>query len=254
MFARELQTDVVEPIPALRLLLVISCLALATVSFVNVLAVLVRATQRWHNQRPQQRRQQQQQEGKLEVLEARTVPVAASGCAAGDISSDGTQQEQQGKEQWSADATSDGQQQQQQQQQDEASVVGLGLDIPAKPDLPLKRGLSQRVTGYVARRPWLHRTSLALVLAVSMAAAGGCQLIAPGFVDAAIVQLVNSFGVVVVVVVQSALLRHRLPWPIWPCTVAMLAGALMVIVPSIGKVSAEAGVWRKVAGERCAQR
>ncbi|KAI7838425.1 hypothetical protein COHA_007797 [Chlorella ohadii] len=68
-----------------------------------------------------------------------------------------------------------------------------------------------------------------------MALAGGCQAVAPGFVDAAIVQLVNSFGVLLVVLIQAALLGHRLPLLIWPCALVMTGGAVMVIVPSIGK-------------------
>ncbi|KAL4452756.1 hypothetical protein ABPG75_008418 [Micractinium tetrahymenae] len=83
---------------------------------------------------------------------------------------------------------------------------------------------------------WRASTQLAsLSIAVSMALAGGSQLVAPGFVDAAIVQLVNTFGVLLVVFVQAFLLGHRLPLLVYPCAALTVAGAAMVIVPSIGQ-------------------
>lgn len=42
------------------------------------------------------------------------------------------------------------------------------------------------------------------------------------------VQLVNMFTVLGVALVQSVLLRHRLPLSIWPCSAVMLGGAAMV--------------------------
>lgn len=72
------------------------------------------------------------------------------------------------------------------------------------------------------------RWAAAAAIAVSMALAGGCQAVAPGFVDVAIVQLVNSFGVIIVVIIQAVLLGHRLPLLIWPCSLVMTGGAVMV--------------------------
>ncbi|KAL4425701.1 hypothetical protein ABPG75_009717 [Micractinium tetrahymenae] len=66
-------------------------------------------------------------------------------------------------------------------------------------------------------------------------------MVAPGFVDPSLVQLVNLFGVLGVALVQCFLLGHRLPLLIWPCSLVMLAGACMVIVPSVSK-SASGGL------------
>ena len=49
------------------------------------------------------------------------------------------------------------------------------------------------------------------------------------------VQLINCFGVLVVVFIQAALLGHRLPPLVWPCSLGTVAGAAMVIVPSVGQ-------------------
>lgn len=56
-----------------------------------------------------------------------------------------------------------------------------------------------------------------------------------GFVDPSVVQLINMFTVVGVALVQSLLLRHRLPWVIWPAMAVMLGGG-------------EAWRWRRPAG------
>lgn len=51
-----------------------------------------------------------------------------------------------------------------------------------------------------------------------------CPALPAGFVDPSVVQLINMFTVVGVALVQSLLLRHRLPWVIWPSMVVMLGG------------------------------
>lgn len=42
--------------------------------------------------------------------------------------------------------------------------------------------------------------------------------------DPSVVQLINMFTVVGVALVQSLLLRHRLPWVLWPSMAVMLGG------------------------------
>ena len=41
------------------------------------------------------------------------------------------------------------------------------------------------------------------------------------------VQLVNSFGVILVVLILALLLGHRLPLLVWPCAFLMTGGAIM---------------------------
>jgi len=60
---------------------------------------------------------------------------------------------------------------------------------------------------------------------------------------------VNSFGIIFVALVQSYLLGHDLPWLIWPCAAGSIAGAAMVIVPSIKQASQCGG--RRVPASVC---
>ena len=69
---------------------------------------------------------------------------------------------------------------------------------------------------------------------------------------------------VVIALVQRLLLGHRLPWQIWPAAAAMVGGAAMTVVPSIGGVStggtgnvwqqgATPGGWRRQLHRMCWQ-
>lgn len=60
----------------------------------------------------------------------------------------------------------------------------------------------------------------------------------PAPLPAPAVQLVNMFTVIGVALFQRLLLHHHLPTAIWPASGAMLAGAAMVIIPTIGRVGA----------------
>ncbi|KAI7839517.1 hypothetical protein COHA_006784 [Chlorella ohadii] len=130
-------------------------------------------------------------------------------------------------------------------QQQAASFVRPGsqagddalAEPPPRPELALARGLSRRVRDLSTGRPRLVRLAALTVITSSFSAAYCCQIAAPGFVDPSLVQLVNMFTVLGVALVQSVLLRHRLPLSIWPCSAVMLGGAAMVIVPSIGSGS-----------------
>ena len=101
-------------------------------------------------------------------------------------------------------------------------------DPPPRPELALARGLSRRVRDLSRGRPRLVRLAALAVITSSFSAAFCCQIAAPGFVDPSLVQLVNMFVIIGVALVQSLLLRHRLFWPIWPCSAVMLGGAAMV--------------------------
>ena len=46
----------------------------------------------------------------------------------------------------------------------------------------------------------------------------------------------SMFQVISIALVQWLLLGHRLPWQTWPAAGAMIGGACMVIVPSMGQV------------------
>lgn len=49
---------------------------------------------------------------------------------------------------------------------------------------------------------------------------------------------VSQFTAIGTALAQAALLRHRLPWQMWPCGALMTGGAAMVIVPSLGHTEA----------------
>ncbi|PSC73805.1 hypothetical protein C2E20_2922 [Micractinium conductrix] len=109
---------------------------------------------------------------------------------------------------------------------------------PPRPDVPLARGLSTRVRQLERRRPQLVRGAALAVLSGSYAVGAACQVAAAGLVDASVVQLVLSFTVVGVALVQRLLLRLALPLALYLCAAAMLAGAAMILVPSLGKGAA----------------
>jgi drug/metabolite transporter (DMT)-like permease len=50
------------------------------------------------------------------------------------------------------------------------------------------------------------------------------------------VQLVGQFTAIGTPLAQALLLKHRLPWTIWPAAALMTGGAAMVIVPTFGQV------------------
>jgi drug/metabolite transporter (DMT)-like permease len=69
----------------------------------------------------------------------------------------------------------------------------------------------------------------------------GCcslQILAPGFVDVSIVMLTTQWTTLCIALAQALLLRHRLPIAFWPAAAVMLAGAAMVIAPSVGQSTA----------------
>ena len=57
------------------------------------------------------------------------------------------------------------------------------------------------------------------------------------FLSPAAAQLVMMFSVLCVALVQALLLRRRLPLYTWPCAVAMVGGACMIIVPNLTQAS-----------------
>ncbi|KAL4447420.1 hypothetical protein ABPG75_004639 [Micractinium tetrahymenae] len=107
-----------------------------------------------------------------------------------------------------------------------------------RPPVPLMRGMTMRMERWQRRRPALHRR---LVLAAIVLTFTGCcslQILAPGFVDVSIVQLTTQWTTLFIALTQALLLRHRLPRAFWPCAAAMLGGACMVIIPSVGQSTA----------------
>lgn len=73
------------------------------------------------------------------------------------------------------------------------SSVGYlpGDPLPPRPELALMRGLSRRVRSLSAGRPRLVRLGFLSLITVSFASACLCQIVAPGFIDPSIVQLIN---------------------------------------------------------------
>ncbi|KAI7846420.1 hypothetical protein COHA_000130 [Chlorella ohadii] len=102
----------------------------------------------------------------------------------------------------------------------------------------MQRGLSARFEALERAHPRRHR---ALALAgLTVFSLGVCigQIISPGFVDPAIVQLVQLSQVFFIAIVQSLLLRHRLPWQLWLAAAVTLGGSAMVVAPNISQSSA----------------
>lgn len=50
--------------------------------------------------------------------------------------------------------------------------------------------------------------------------------------------LTTQWTTLCIALAQALLLRHRLPVAFWPAAAVMLAGAAMVIAPSVGQVRA----------------
>ncbi|KAL4438959.1 hypothetical protein ABPG77_006896 [Micractinium sp. CCAP 211/92] len=227
VFSRSLQTKADPPIPALRLLFLVSLLALAFLAVLDALSWAVAAMQRW---RRQQRtavatpgKGQREQADDIETGSVVGLPEASPQKEGG--ASTGGSAAKLDKAACSEGATA----------ADDAAAAAAVERRAARPEVPLERGLSRKLRGLEQRHPTAHRWLACLSIAVSMALAGGAQVVAPGMVDAAIVQLVNTFGVLLVVFVQAFLLGHRLPLLVYPCAGLTVAGAAMVIVPSIGK-------------------
>lgn len=110
------------------------------------------------------------------------------------------------------------------------------------PDTPPVRGLPARVQGMERRQPRLVRAAALCVLSGSYGVGAACQIAAARLVDAAIVQLVLAFTVLGVALTQRLLLRLRLSPAIYPCGAAMLGGAAMILVPTLGRSSVAAWI------------
>ena len=309
-----LQVKPSPSLPALRLALLVSLLALVSVAIVDAAArvtgAVLRAGRLRRSDREQQRRRRQ---GSGKPALPKCCPISADGSTScpqeidsGRVAEDGhlaAQADEASGQQADAGAAvgtaaAPGLRPSPVQQpsaptwhrQDSTFVRRPGQPLPPRPELALQRGLSRRVRDLGEGRPQLVYWGALAVTTVSFAAAYTCQIIAPGFVDPALgaparrgawhasrppnvsqnqprpawrslncprlplpacppprpacppacpaVQLVNMFTVIGVALFQRLLLHHRLPTAIWPASGAMLAGAAMVIIPTIGRVGA----------------
>lgn len=104
-----------------------------------------------------------------------------------------------------------------------------------RPPVPLMRGMTLRTERWRRRRPVLHRRLALSAIVLTFTGCCSLQILAPGFVDVSIVQLTTQWTPLFIALTQALLLRHRLPRAFWPSAAAMLAGACMVIVPSVGQ-------------------
>ncbi|EFN51960.1 hypothetical protein CHLNCDRAFT_139635 [Chlorella variabilis] len=256
---RWLQVKPSPSLPALRLALLVSLLALVSVAIVDAAArvtgAVLRAGRLRRSDREQQRRRRQ---GSGKPALPKCCPISADGSTScpqeidsGRVAEDGhlaAQADEASGQQADAGAAvgtaaAPGLRPSPVQQpsaptwhrQDSTFVRRPGQPLPPRPELALQRGLSRRVRDLGEGRPQLVYWGALAVTTVSFAAAYTCQIIAPGFVDPALVQLVNMFTVIGVALFQRLLLHHRLPTAIWPASGAMLAGAAMVIIPTIGR-------------------
>ncbi len=173
-----LQTKADPPIPALRLLFLVSLLALAFLAVLNALSWAVAAMQRW---RRQQRtavatpgKGQREQADDIEAGSVVGLPEASPQKEGG--ASTGGSAAKLDKAACSEGATA----------ADDAAAAAAVERRAARPEVPLERGLSRKLRGLEQRHPTAHRWLACLSIAVSMALAGGAQVVAPGMVDAAI--------------------------------------------------------------------
>eukprot|EP00887_Chlorella_sp_A99_P005266 scaffold1.g5266.t1 len=97
-----------------------------------------------------------------------------------------------------------------------------------RPPLPLARGLSARYGGWAARRPRLARAATMAALAVTCSGSGTLQLI-------------NMAIPLVIPLIQSLFLGHRIPRLLWPAAALMIGGAAMILVPSLAEVCVKMG-------------
>lgn len=61
--------------------------------------------------------------------------------------------------------------------------------------------------------------------------------------------LTTQWTTLCIALAQALLLRHRLPVAFWPAAAVMLAGAAMVIAPSVGQVRAPGWLFSSCAGQ-----
>ncbi|KAL4421462.1 hypothetical protein ABPG75_010753 [Micractinium tetrahymenae] len=94
---------------------------------------------------------------------------------------------------------------------------------------------SQPVPGapWRQRQPRLYRLLGACAISAAQSAVLVLMILAPRLVDASVTQLVSMFTVVGVALVGWLWLRIPIPRPLYFAAVAMLAGALMVMLPDI---------------------
>ncbi|KAL4857549.1 hypothetical protein ACK3TF_002404 [Chlorella vulgaris] len=228
---RWLQVKPSPPLPALRLSLLVSLLALASVLVLHASLLLLQvARDRW--------RLRHLRPGNAETGLANpgAAPPSPKRCPTDvDGSTTGLASPKSGSDATSLTLSPAGQPHL--QRSDSTFLRQSGQPPPLRPDVQLKRGLSRRVRDLGTRSPRLVYHGALCITTVTFSVAFLCQVVAPGFVDAALVQLVQMFVVIGVALFQRLLLRHRLPWIIWPAATLMLGGAAMVIVPTIGRAS-----------------
>lgn len=210
-----LQTKTQPPIPALRLPLVVSLMAVAFLPLLDGLAAAGRTLRQWlawHGQpraAPKQQPQPQQPSAAppdVEVGSSGQPSPAGSDCGKAGSKAGGKAEAASAAAAAAAAAVQEGREEHLQ-----------------RPDVPgLRRGLSRklaaRLGSFEARHPAAHRALAALVIAVSMAVAGRCQLVAPGLVDAAIVQVgvTARAGGCALLCAAHAVMRRTLPGGLAP--------------------------------------
>ncbi|KAL4427455.1 hypothetical protein ABPG77_000744 [Micractinium sp. CCAP 211/92] len=119
-----------------------------------------------------------------------------------------------------------------------AAPAVAGTPSTLRPPIPLMRGMTLRVERWQRQRPVLHRRLALAAIGLTFTGCCSLQILAPGFVDVSIVQLTTQWTPLCIALTQALLLRLRLPRAFWPCTAAMLGGACMVIIPSVGQSTA----------------
>ncbi|PRW59246.1 colon cancer-associated Mic1 [Chlorella sorokiniana] len=106
----------------------------------------------------------------------------------------------------------------------------------------MQSGLSGRMRRLERQRPEAVRWAALAALSSTYAVGSTSQIVAAGWMDASIIQLVMLFSVLGVALVQALLLRHRLPCLLWPCALLMLGGSAMVLGPTIGSSASSGGL------------
>ncbi|PSC67149.1 ACCUMULATION AND REPLICATION OF CHLOROPLASTS chloroplastic [Micractinium conductrix] len=103
-----------------------------------------------------------------------------------------------------------------------------------RPPVAMLRGLSRKMERWEAGgRPQLRRRLALCCITAGFVSTCSLHFLAPGFVDVSIVQLCALFIPLGIALVQAALLRVPLPRAFYFACPTMLAGACMIIIPSV---------------------
>ncbi len=150
------QTKASPPIPALRLLLVVSLLAFGTLLALDSLSLVVLLARRaWRHFRSSQQQRQRSNPTGADVCGGIDVEAGSAGSAAGSKAGSEGKEEAGGAAEGlpAADGSQAAANGGSINAGSRAAAAAAGDEAVQRPDIPLKRGLSRRLVGFEARHP-----------------------------------------------------------------------------------------------------